>query len=82
VPWNLRDVLWQFDARSDGNLDVVALLKRRSEGGINKFVTEDASVIKERVVRRGLALPKRRSTECVKLPLAAPGNLCGQPVES
>jgi hypothetical protein len=25
VPWNLRDVtvLWRFNARSDGNLDVV-----------------------------------------------------------
>ena len=28
--------------RSDGNLDVVVLLGRRSEGGMNSFVTEDA----------------------------------------
>jgi hypothetical protein len=58
-----------FNARSDGNLDVVVLLRRRSEGGINNFVTE------ERVVRGGHVLPKRRSTECVKLSLATPGNL-------
>ena len=67
---------------SDGNLDVVVLLRCRSEGGMNNFVTEVASVIKERVVWGGQVLPKRRSTECVKLLLAAPGNLCGEPVES
>ena len=44
VSWNLRDVtvLWQFNARSDGNLDFVVLLRRRSEGGMNNFVKEDA----------------------------------------
>ena len=47
-----------------------------SEVGMNNFVTEDASVIKERVARGGQVLPKRRSTECVKLSLAAPGNVC------
>jgi hypothetical protein len=52
---------------------------RRSEGGMNNFVTEDASIFKERVARGGQVLPKRRSTECVKLSLAAPGNLCGEP---
>ena len=46
---NLRDVrvLWRFNARSDGNFDVVVLLKRRSEDGMNSSVTEDASVIKD-----------------------------------
>ena len=84
VSWNLRDVtvLWQFNARSDGNLDFVVLLRRRSEGGMNNFVTEDSSVIKERVARGGQVLPKRRSTEFVTLSLAAPGNVCGEPVES
>jgi hypothetical protein len=84
VSWNLRDVtvLWQFNARSDSNLDVLVLMRRRSEGGMNNFVTEDASVIKERVVWGGQVLPKRRSTECVKLSLAAPGNPCREPVES
>jgi hypothetical protein len=75
-------ILWRFKGRSYGNLDDVVLLKRRTEGGMNNFVTEDASVIKERVARGGQVLPKRRSTECVKLSLAAPGNLCGEPVES
>ena len=32
--------------------------------------------------RGGQVLPKRRSTERVKLSLAAPGNLCGQPAQS
>ena len=31
-------VLWRFNARSDVNLDVVVLLRRRSEGGMNNFV--------------------------------------------
>ena len=78
MSWNLRDVtvLWRFSARSDDNFDVVVLLKRRSEYGMNSFVTEDAFVIKEMVALRGQVLPKRRSTERVKLSLAAPGNLC------
>jgi hypothetical protein len=42
VSWNLR---WRFNARSDGYLDIVVLLRRRSEGGMNNFVTEDASII-------------------------------------
>jgi hypothetical protein len=67
---------------SDDNLDVAVLLRRRSEGGMNNFVTQDASVIKERVTRRDLVLLKRQSTECVKLSPTAPGNLCGEPVES
>ena len=68
MSWNLRDVtvLWRFNARSDGNLDVVVLLRRRSEGDMNSFVTEEASVIKEKVARGGQVLPERRSTECVK----------------
>ena len=84
MSWNLRyvTVSWRFKARSDGNLDVLVALRCRSEGGLNNFVTEDASVIKERVARGGQVLPKRRSTGCVKLSLAAPGNLCGEPVES
>ena len=84
MSWNLRDVtvLWRFNAHSDGNLDVVVLLRRPSEGGMDIFVTEDASVIKEMAARRGQVLPKRRSTECVKLLLAAPGNLCRESVES
>jgi hypothetical protein len=41
----------------------------------NNFFTEDASVIKDRVARGGQVLTKRRSTDCVKLSLAAPGNL-------
>jgi len=64
------------------NLDVLVLLRRRFEDGMNNFVTEDASVIKEIVARGGQVLQKRRSTECVKLSLAAPGNLCGEPVDS
>jgi hypothetical protein len=75
-------ILWRFNARSDGNLDVVVLLRRRSEGGMDNFATGDASVIKERVARGGQVLPKRRSTDCVKLSLAASGNLCGEPVGS
>ena len=84
MSWNLRDVtvLLRFNGRSDGNLDVVVLLRRRSEGGMNNFVTEDASAIKENVARVGQVLPKGQSTECVKLSLAALGNLCGEPVES
>jgi hypothetical protein len=42
VSWNL----WRFNVRSDGSLDVVVLLRRRSEGGMKNFVTEDASLIK------------------------------------
>jgi hypothetical protein len=74
--------LWRFNARFDGNLDVVVLLIRRPEGGMNSFVTEDASVIKERDARGGQMLPKRRSAECLKLSLVVLGNLCGEPVES
>ena len=45
MSWNLRDVtvLWLFNARSDGNLEVVVLQRRRSEGVLNSFVTEDLS---------------------------------------
>jgi hypothetical protein len=48
LSWNLRNAtaLWQFNARSDGNLGVVVLLRRRSEGGMNSSVTENSSVIK------------------------------------
>jgi len=60
----------------------VVLLRRRSEGGTNNLVTEDASVTKERVARGGQMLQKRRSKECVKLSLAPPGNMCGESVES
>jgi hypothetical protein len=42
VSWNL----WWFNARSFGSLDVVVLLRRQSEDGMNNFVTEDASVTK------------------------------------
>jgi hypothetical protein len=80
--WCALEFLWQFNARSNGNLDVVVLMRRWSEGGLNNFVREDASVIKERVARGGQLLPKRRLTECVKLSLSAPGNLLGEPVES
>jgi hypothetical protein len=41
--------------RSDDNLDIVVVLRRRSKGGMNNFIMEDASVIKERVARGGLA---------------------------
>ena len=80
MSWNLRyvTVLWRFNAR----FDILFHLRRRSEGGMNSFVTEDASVIKERVARGGVVLPQRRVTEYVKLSLAAPGNLCGEPVKS
>jgi hypothetical protein len=67
---------------SDSNLDVMVFLRHQSEGGMNNFITEDASDIKERVTRGGQVLPKRLSAECVKLSLAAPGNLCGELVES
>jgi hypothetical protein len=45
---NLQEVtaLWRFNGRSDGNLDVVILQRRQSEGGMNNFTTEAASVIK------------------------------------
>jgi hypothetical protein len=78
VSWNLRDVtvLWRFNARFDGNLEVVDPLRRRFEGGMNNFVTEDASVVKEMVARGGQVLPKRGPTECVKLSFAASRNLC------
>jgi hypothetical protein len=48
VSWNLRDVtvLWRFNERSDCNLDVVVLLRRRSEGGMNSLIIEGASVVK------------------------------------
>jgi hypothetical protein len=59
-------ILCRSNARSYINFDIVVLLRRRSEGGMNNFVREDASVIKERVARRGQVLPKRRLTECVK----------------
>jgi hypothetical protein len=36
--WNL----WRLNARSDGNLDIVVPLRRRSECGKSSFVTEDA----------------------------------------
>jgi hypothetical protein len=41
VSWNFRDVtvVWRFNARSDGNLDVVVPLRRRSKGGMNNFIT-------------------------------------------
>jgi hypothetical protein len=58
VSWNLRDVitvLWLFNTRSDGNFDVVVILRRRSEGGMNNFVTEDASVINKSSRGEGLA---------------------------
>jgi hypothetical protein len=42
VFWNL----WRFNAHSEGNFDVVVLLRRRSKGGMNNFVTKDACVIK------------------------------------
>jgi hypothetical protein len=70
-------ILWRFNARSDGNLDVVVLLRRRSEGGRKNFVTEDASVIKERVAWGGQVLPKRRSTECVKH-YSQPREICAE----
>jgi hypothetical protein len=75
-------VLWWFNARSHGNMDVVVLMRRRSKCNMNSFFIEDASVIKERVARGSQVLSKARSTECVKLSLAATGNLCGEPVES
>jgi hypothetical protein len=42
---------------------------------MNNFITEEASVIKERVVKGGQVLLKGQLTECVKLSLAAPGNV-------
>jgi hypothetical protein len=68
--------------RSDDDLEVVVFLRRRSEGGMNNSVTEHASVIKERVARVSQVLPKRLSSECIKLSLAAPGNLWEEPAES
>jgi hypothetical protein len=41
--------------RSDSSLDIMVLLRHRSEGGMNNFVTDDASVIKERVAQGGFA---------------------------
>ena len=64
VSQNLRDVtvLWRFDARSDGNFNVLVLLRRRSEDGMNNFITEDASVIKERVARGGQVVVQQPQT--------------------
>jgi hypothetical protein len=53
-------VLWRFNARSDGNLAVVVLLRRQSEGGMNNFVTENASVFKESVAQRGQVLIRQK----------------------
>jgi hypothetical protein len=53
--WRVLEFLWRFNARSDGNLNVAVLLRRRSEGGKNNFVTEDVSVIKESVARGGFS---------------------------
>ena len=76
MSWNLRDVtvLWRFNARSDGNLDVVVLPRRRSEGGMNSFVTEDASVIKERVdrVRETFTRSPRKSVRTASRELKIP----------
>jgi hypothetical protein len=67
---------------SDSNLDIMVLLKCQSKGSMNNFITQDAYVIKERVMWGGQVLLKRQLTEYLKLSLAAPGNLCGEPVES
>jgi hypothetical protein len=50
---DLREVtaLWRFNRRSDGNLNVVVLQCCQSEGGMNNFASEAASVIKGRVVQ-------------------------------
>jgi hypothetical protein len=46
---SLREVtsLWRFNGRSDGNFEVMDLQRRQSEGVMNNFATEAASVIKE-----------------------------------
>jgi hypothetical protein len=64
------------------NLDVVVLQRRQSEGGMNNFATEAASVIKGRVAQEDQALPKGPSRECVKVSFGALGNLYLEPVES
>jgi hypothetical protein len=64
--WLVRPgILWRFNARSNGNLDDVVLLRRRSKGGMNNFVPADASVVKKRVARGDQVLPTRQSTGCV-----------------
>jgi hypothetical protein len=43
--------LWGFNGRFDGNSDVVVLQRRYSEGSMNNFWTEAASIIQERIVQ-------------------------------
>jgi hypothetical protein len=71
---SLREVtaLWRFNGRFDNNLDVVVLQRHQSEGGMNSFATEAASVNKGGVAQEDQALRKRPSRE----------NLCLEPVES
>jgi hypothetical protein len=59
--------LWWFNGRFDGNLDVVVLQHRQSNGGMNNFPIEAVSVIKGRVVQEDQALPKRPSRDCVEV---------------
>jgi hypothetical protein len=81
---NLRGVtaLRRFNGRSDGNLDVVVLQRRQSEGAMNNFAAEAAFVIKGRIAQEDQALPKRPSKEYVKVSFGALGNLCLESVES
>lgn len=58
---NLREltVLWWFNDSPDSNLEVMGLQHHQSEGGMNNFVTEAASVIKRKVTQEEQVLPKR-----------------------
>jgi hypothetical protein len=66
---NLREVtaLWRFNGCSDGNFDVVVLQCRQSEGGMNSFATEAASVINRRVAQEDQTLPKLLGRICMDI---------------
>jgi hypothetical protein len=80
---NLQEVtaLWRFSGRSDCSLDVVVLQRGQSEGDMNNFEKETASVIKGSIAQEDQALPKRSSRGCVKVSFGALGSLCLEPVE-
>jgi hypothetical protein len=84
VPLDLREVtaFWRFNGRSDANLDVVVLQRRQSEGDMNNFAKEAASVSMGKDTQEDQAVPKRPSRECVEVSFGALGSLCLEPVES
>jgi hypothetical protein len=49
--------LWRFSGHYDSNLGTMVLQHCQSEGGMNNFATEAASVIKGRVTQENQVLP-------------------------